>query len=277
MSQDLIKFEPEDQLPAEIKDELEEKSAENMEGVQPRLPKVQMPTGRGKEFLIEQHADEDLETTEIVGIILYQTTSNAYWSEPFGGGGDNVLPDCASHDGVAPSDQYPNLQSSTCSSCAHNKFGSARDPQGNKRPGKACRNVKRVVLLRVDDPTIPALINVPPSSIKAFDDYMVLLRKKKRPYYTVATGFTLKTEKNRDSIEFPHIQLEIKGFINSKETLDKLLKDKEHWLELLKSTLFQQDDVAENPSNGTSFTPENTNATAAPNAEGGVADDDTPF
>jgi len=270
----MIKFDAEDQLPAEIQDQLAEQSAENMEGVQPRLPKVQMPTGRGKEFSVEQHADEDLETKKITGIMLYQTSSNAYWSEPFGGGGESVLPDCASHDGVTPSSQYPNLQSTTCASCPHNKFGSARDPHGNKRPGKACRNVKRVVILRVDDPTIPALLNVPPSSIKVFDDYMVLLRKKKRPYYTVATSITLATEKNRDGIEYPHLQFEIAGFINDKEQLASLMEDKERWLELLKSTLFASEDIAENPGNATSFTPESTDATSSPVID---PDDDIPF
>lgn len=258
MSNELVKFEETDNLPAEMQEELAEKSAENIEGVQPRLPKVIMPTGRGKEFGIEHQAEETEDTKELVGIILYQTTSNAYWSEPYGGG-NAVVPDCASHDGIVPSSQYENLQAESCAKCPHNRFGTAKDPEGNKLPGKACRNVKRVVILRGGDDPLPLLLTVPPSSIKAFDDYMVLLRKKKRPYYTVGTKMTVETESNRKGIEFPHLIFEIAGYVNKKEHLDDIMKQQKEWTEMLKMMLFVSDDVAANPDEGTSFSPDSTN------------------
>jgi len=263
MADEMVKFDEANALPAELKDELEGKAQENMEGVQPRLPKMIMPTGRGKEFQIEQQAEADVETKEVVGVLLYQTASNAYWSEPFGGG-DAVVPDCASHDGIKPSSQYENLQSETCAKCPHNRFGSARDPEGNKLPGKACRNVKRVVILRTDDSTMPCILTVPPSSIKSFDDYMVMLAKNKRPYYTVGTGIKAETEKNKSGIEYPHLLFELKGYINNQDVINDLLKKRDEWVELLKTMVFQQDDVDPNPSNGTSFSPEATNVTGNP-------------
>ncbi len=219
---DLIPYDAEDELPAELAEQLGEESRENIKGVQPRLPKMAMPTGRGKEFNIEQQADEDLETKEVVGVILYQTASNAWWESSFGAG-DAVIPDCASHDGVRPSSQYPDVQNDTCAGCKHNRFRSARDPEGNVLPGKACRNVKRVVILRADDPTIPCLLTVPPASLKAFDDYMISLTKKKRPYYTVATSFAIETEKNKQGVEYPHIIFRTKGFINNPDQVKGLV------------------------------------------------------
>jgi len=260
---ELVKYESEDQLPDTVAAHLKEESCENIKGIQPRLPKMAMPTGRGKEFSIERQAEETIETKEVIGIILYQTASNAYWKEAFGSG-ESVIPDCASHDGIKPSSQYPDLQSDKCAGCRHNRFRSARDPEGNVLPGKACRNVKRVVILRADDPTIPCLLTVPPGSLKAFDDFMILLTKKGRPYYTIATAFTIVTEKNKSGIAYPHLVFSIKGFINDKDQLVSLLEDRNTWMDMLKTHLFQADEVDDNPSKGTAFEPASTSATPAP-------------
>jgi len=271
MSENLIKWDDAPQLPAELQEKLETESKENLEGVEPRLPKLQMPTGRGKEFSLDAQGSEPIDLKEVIGVILFQTPSNAYWKEAFGGG-NAVLPDCASHDGLTPSDQYDSLQAESCARCVHNRFGSARDPEGNKMPGKACRNVKRVVVLRADDPTIPVLLTIPPGSLRAFDDYMVLLAKEKRPYWTVATKLTIKTESNRAGIDYPMAVFTIAGYINNKETLDTMIESKKQWIDMLKATLFMQDDVAPNPEEGTAATPRNATATATP-----VNEDDIPF
>jgi len=238
---EMIKFEAEDKLPAKVQEQLAEDAKANMEGVEPRLPKVIMPTGRGKDFAIENHTGEDLETKEFTGVILYQSAANAYWSEPFGGG-DAVVPDCASHDGITPSDQYEKIQSETCAKCKHNRFGSAVDDSGNKAPGKACRNVKRIVILRLDDPEIPLLMTAPPSSIPSFNDYMVLLKKKQRPYFSVGTKFSIKTETNKKGIEYPQVQFEVAGYINKADTLDQMKATRESWMEMIRSTMFDSVD-----------------------------------
>jgi hypothetical protein len=260
---ELVKFDKTSKLPTEYVDRFKEEAKENLEGVQPRLPKVQMPTGRGKEFSIESFTADPEETKELKGIIIYQSAANAYWASAYEGG-TAVVPDCASHDGVKPSEQYDEVQSPDCATCQHNRFGSARDPEGNKLPGKACRNVKRVALVRLDDPTIPVLLIIPPSSIKAFDDFMVVLAKAERPYYSVVTTVTVSTEQNRSGIDFPHLNLDIAGYINDKENLDKVITMREQWNSMIKSSMFVSEDVQPNPSNGGSFSQETTTATKAP-------------
>lgn len=240
---DLVKFESKNTLPAEIQERLAEESKANLEGVEPRLPKIQMPTGKGKEFSIEQQGADEKQAKELIGIILYQSKANAYWKEKFGAG-TTVVPDCASHDGIKPSPQYESLQSDSCVSCPHNRFGTARDDAGAKLPGKACRNVKRVVIQLVDSPEIPFMLTVPPSSNRSFDDFMVHLRKEKRPYYTVGTKITVKTETNRNGIDFPHLQFDIAGYINNKETINMMLDQRKQWTELIKQTLFTGADVS---------------------------------
>lgn len=239
---DLIKFEAENAMPAELKYQLELDSQENMEGVKPVLPKIIMPTGNSKEFTVEQQSEDEIQTKNLVGIILYQSAANAYWQESFGVG-DAVVPDCASHDGITPSSQYDDVQSETCASCRHNRFGSAKDDAGNKLPGKACRNVKRVVLLRPDDDSMPCILTVPPSSIKSFDEYMVFLRKKKRPYYTVATELSLETQTNKKGIKYPEIQFKTIGYINDVVIIKSLMDKRKEWRDLIENTLFISTDT----------------------------------
>lgn len=238
----MIKFDVENALPAETSAALEAESQSNMEGVDARLPKVAMPTGRGKEFCIEDYEGEPIDVKEFTGIILFQTPANAYWKESFGDG-NAVVPDCGSHDGVVPSPQYEDVQSDTCVKCVHNRFGSARNEKGEKLPGKACRNVKRVLILRTDQPDIPVMLTAPPSSIRSFNDYMVLLRKKKRPYYSVATKFSIKTESNKSGIDYPQVKFEIAGYINDAAQLENLKDAKKNWLEIIRTSMFTADDA----------------------------------
>lgn len=246
---DLIKYDPDQNLPPELASQFAEDAKANLEGVQARVPRVKMPTGRGKIFAVENFGEGDFETNEIVGIIIYQTPANAWWEAKFGSGGASVIPDCASHDGIKPSPEYPKLQSKDCASCPRNKFGSAVDDSGNKMPGKACRNVKRLVILRADDPTIPVMLTVPPSSIKAFDDYMIRLRKEQRPYWSVATSLTLDTQRSKTNIEFPHLNFNPKGYVNDKDTLLRIKNMRTEWMEILQSFLFSKDETAADADN----------------------------
>lgn len=240
----LIPFDHENQLPAEYQEQFDKDSKSNLTGVQPRLPKVQMPTGRGKLFSLEVIGDEPRDIPALRGVVIYQSPAKAYWTEAFGGGGNQVVPDCASHDGIKPSDQYANLQAELCASCKHNRFGTAKDAAGSKLPGKACRDVKRIVVLLVDDPEIPYILTIPPTGIRNFDDYLIRLRKERRPYWTVVTEITLTTDTNRSGIEFPKIVPKIHGYINNPKILDQVKNLKSEWAEMLKNTLFSNQDIA---------------------------------
>lgn len=73
---------------------------------------------------------------------------------------------------LIPSDNSPNKQSETCSTCPNNQFGSA--PNGK---GKACKNTRLLALMPASaiagDEAAPIwIMSVPPTSIKAFDSYV---------------------------------------------------------------------------------------------------------
>lgn len=255
VKRDIFDLEPVNQPDEALTQILDDRSKENLEGVTPRLPKIQMPTGRGKEFTIDRPGEEKQDLREIVGIILYHSPANAWWKEAFGQGNASISPDCASHDGIKPSAQYPNLQSDFCASCKHNQFGSKVDPvTGAKTRGKACRNVKRVIVLIKGDP-IPLLLTVPPTSLRVIDDFMVKLRKEKRPYYSVGTKITLVTETSNTGIEYPAIKLDIAGFINDVRALDELMAMRKEWTDLIQSTMFTNVDAGITHEGEASYTP----------------------
>lgn len=93
-----------------------------------------------------------------------------------------VPPDCFAvgrdEESLAPPAELKTKESDTCASCWANAFGSAE-----KGRGKACKNTLRLGILPADNPkpTVlseaePALIRVPPTSLKVFAKYAKLLR-----------------------------------------------------------------------------------------------------
>lgn len=229
------------EVPADYTEEFAADSQENLEGVRAALPKIQMPTGRGDKLSFQWPNQEPEDVSEAKGVILYMTPAKSYWEKPYGGG-EAAIPDCASHDGVKPSHQYPNIQANTCAECRHNRFGTKDKQGGGKGRGKACRDVKRVVFARLDRPELPALLNVPPGSIKAYDEYMILLRMKKRPYWSVVTQLGLETTKSKDGIDYPMLQLRAIGGINKSEDIEVIKHTRTQWIELLKHTMFESVD-----------------------------------
>jgi hypothetical protein len=254
MSEDLVKFEDKSDLPAELRQQFEEQSRENLEGVTPRLPKIALPTGQSKEFSIEKFGEEANQVKTFTGVILYQTAANAYWAEKFGTGA-NVPPDCASHDGIIPSTSYNNLQAKTCAECKWSKFGTATGSDGQKARGKACRNVKRIVVL-VQGEAIPYLMTAPPGSIKSFEEFMINLRKDKRPYWSVASTFTISTETNATGIKYPQIHAAVAGYINNPDILKKISVMRDEWMGVVKQTQFSAAEIpADSAPSGAEYVP----------------------
>ena len=58
-----------------------------------------------------------------------------------------------------------------CKGCPMNEWGTAQGDEGDSKKGKACKEMRRLYLLR-KDAIIPAKIVLPPTSINAWDDYL---------------------------------------------------------------------------------------------------------
>ncbi len=87
---------------------------------------------------------------------------------------DKKPPLCTSHDGKIGQYQDENEVKAfrECASCPFNQFGS--DPKTGI--GKACKSLRRLYVLVDGAEDIPAIINLPPSSLKVWDKFASAVR-----------------------------------------------------------------------------------------------------
>ena len=209
-------------LPDALRDEFD--LGANMEGVQPRLPMIGIVHQGALLFTMP----DESQVKKFEGIILDTNRINAWWDKSYDETGGGTPPDCFSMDGI-DCDQNSNMpQSQLCRDCDKNKFGSAApNKDGSKGKGKACKNMKRVHIV-MDGEMLPHRMTLPPSSLKAIDDYISRLTSKGLPYQLVHTTFKLKEAKNAKGIKYSEIKPERGILITDPEqatNLKKLLRD----------------------------------------------------
>lgn len=152
----------------------------------------------------------------ITGIIVISQKARAYWPEK----GTGSAPMCSSHDGIhgriggevtdaqfsaamtakAPHPAIPLLSAAAelpeafaCASCPLSQFGSAH--QGGAGKSQACKSMRRLVVA-VDGWAQPAMLTLPPTSIKAFDLFASGLARQRSAYFAVRTKITLEAQKS---------------------------------------------------------------------------------
>ena len=155
---------------------------------------VKIPSGGGLSFELSGDDPDNPETAQtLTGVIVHHHPVNVCWEHDFDGAGG--LPDCSSPDGKHGINAKTG-EVLDCASCPYNQFGSGK---GNS---KACKNTHRVYLLRENEP-LPILLTLPPTSLRAFKDYLAkrLIMKGKRST-DVLTSIKLKREKNADGIAY---------------------------------------------------------------------------
>lgn len=104
---------------------------------------------RGKEFRFRYQGEETTTRSRSLECVLLRarpSVSKRFYEKAYSPGSVE-LPDCFSTDGVRPDSNVPNPQSDKCATCPHNQFGSKITDSG--KPGKACSDYKRFVILPV--------------------------------------------------------------------------------------------------------------------------------
>ena len=165
-----------------------EELAEDMDGFTMSFPRIKIPAGGVLQFELPtgdpQHPDY---SPTLTGVILFNHASCAYWPEG-DEYSDDVPPLCSSVDGKVGI----GTPGGACAACVMNRFGSA--PDGSK--GKACKNMRVLYLLRSGE-YMPLQVNLPPTSIKPFKEFLnraFMLRR--RATYGSIVQIGLKRENN---------------------------------------------------------------------------------
>ena len=186
---------------APIDDDILQSFKEEMDGLGTMpIDVIKIPSGGGIAFEVPGEDPESPDMAkELVGVIVAHRPQNAYWQDAYSG--DNASPDCFSSDGKTGIDSSTG-EAKSCDTCPFNQYGSAKNAQGQPTKGKACKNIHRLYLLQ-EGAMFPVVINLPPTSIKSFRDYIArrLLLKGKKPS-NVVTKITLKKATSGDGITY---------------------------------------------------------------------------
>lgn len=150
-------------LPALVESDFSaEDLATDMDGLNLSFPRVKIPAGGAVQFeLPTDDPDNPDYTRSLVGVLIHNHPACAYWSEGTDDD-ENNPPVCSSLDGKVGIG-YPG---GTCATCELNKYGTS-----TKGRGKACKNMRVLYLLRNGE-YMPLQINLPPTSLKSFQDFV---------------------------------------------------------------------------------------------------------
>lgn len=169
------------------------------EGIDPSmLDKVKVPSGGSLVWEVPGLDGESEPTKDLVGVIVGQRNIRSYFASEYSGG--NEPPDCSSEDGVTgePSSDSAEGYGGQCATCPKAQWGSAENG------GQACSQRKLLLLLQ-PDAMLPLVVNVPPSSLKEVNKYLLRLTSKKVPFFNVVTSLKLAKVKSGGGIEYAQI------------------------------------------------------------------------
>lgn len=162
------------------------------------LDRIKVPAGGGTTWSIPT-LDGDVDTKELVGVIVAFKDQRAYWKESYSGG--SSPPDCASDDGMMGTGD----PGGACDRCPYAQFESAVGDDGKPRPGQACKQVRLMAIVQPDD-LIPMLLAAPPTSLANMRKYFLRLSSRATPYYGVVTKFTLAKAQSSGGIAYSQVE-----------------------------------------------------------------------
>lgn len=221
--------------------ELREVMQENMgEGIPFKFERVKIPSGGNLAWQIPSEDGGKPKISEsIEGVVIDHHAINAYWKKKYTG--EKNPPDCASADAITGIDQEGRPHS--CLICPMNQFGSAPpDEDGNESKGKACKNIRRVYLIREGE-IFPVLVALPPGSLENFNDYIRRLTGKVKRLTAVKTKITLDEAVNSGGIKFSKAVFVREGDLN-KESAKSMAELAKYMKPFLRQIGITEDDYA---------------------------------
>lgn len=158
------------------------------------------------------------------------------------------------HPGViALSENKPLQEMYGCATCPLNQWGSEHQRRGGAGKGKGCKELRRLLLL-IDGWALPAIMALPPTSIKAWDNYCSALASKRGAYFGVKTKFTLDSAKAQGGETYNIVQVTVDSQIKDVESLRLVSEIRRQYRELVSQMPVVADDYDTTPTNGEATT-----------------------
>ncbi|MCC6457847.1 MAG: hypothetical protein IT328_23020 [Caldilineaceae bacterium] len=137
----------------------------------------------------------------------------------------------------------------SCATCPMNQWGSEHQRRGGAGKGKGCKEMRRLLLL-IDGWALPAVMALPPTSIKAWDNYCSALASKRNAYFGVKTKFTLDSAKAQGGETYNIVQVVVDSPIKDVEQLRLVSEIRRQYRELVSQMPVVAEEYETVPSNG---------------------------
>lgn len=124
---------------------------------------------------------------ELVGILVWKQMARRYWIDP---DTTDSAPDCSSPDGQIGFGS----PGGNCFECPKNQWGA-------NGSGKPCSERRLLYLVQPGD-VLPTVIDLPPTSINAFEKYLTGLTSKRIPFYGAITALRVTQDTGRTGRKF---------------------------------------------------------------------------
>lgn len=218
--------------------------------------RIKFPSGGARSFSVGD--DDDLKPP-FNGIIAVSQKARAFWPSKDSLG---QPPLCSSPDGrlgfydpdselvtdaAAYHIRHPALQEMDeakvrgpyqCARCPLAQWGS-----GNGR-GQACKTLRRMIVL-VEGWNVPAIMTVPPTSVKVFDNYAsARARERGSAYFTVQTKFELESATSVESgVKYSVLKLSVSRPLDEAE-IAAVIEIRHQYSDLVREMGITEDDYA---------------------------------
>ena len=175
---------------------------ENLEGMGGgKFDKIKIPSGGGISFEVRDENGETIPMKSLRGVIIHKKPFRAWYIKSFDEktDEDTGIPDCFSDDMIHGSgcETAGIPAGQLCATCPKGQWGSNR--KGGK--GKDCADKIRIHTL-LEDCVFPIVIDLPPTSLQNFTNYINRLTNKLNCFYGVVTNIGLEKDKNNKGTEY---------------------------------------------------------------------------
>jgi len=144
----------------------------------------------------------------VEGVIVINQKIRGLWEE------GQKLPLCSSLNGKTGTFKAADVvETRPCESCPMNAWGSGKG--GN---GKACKEMRRVMLVEKTDDLYPVVLTIPPTSLKIFDGFISTMIHEKKPPIMFNVKFALETAES-GGFKFAKIKMSLGDALSESQIL----------------------------------------------------------
>ena len=227
---------------ATIEDELFAEELDALNNIRLKFPKIKLgASGNGKLDVPDaEQPDESRSVKEFEGVIVMATTSRAKWNEE-----NPTVPECASNNGKTSFD------GKCCETCKFCKF--KRDENGKLiRPD--CKESRNVFLVTKEH-SMPLQFTIPPSGVKAYDDFARDLLSSRLTQLGTIVKISVDVVENSAKQKYNKAKFSVVGRVDTNTARQLLELRNQIKTTLVNSTI---DDMAEDEINPTKIEEDGT-------------------